>query len=66
MNRLDPSIILDLVKKFIGLTTDEKRQTVVDSLGLHPVNHAHFSRFLNQYGHAHDWQVYLDLTRSIS
>ena len=63
--RLDPPIIVNMVKKFISLTTDEKRQTVIDSLGLHPVNHAHFAYHLGKLGHPNDWQVYLALTRSM-
>lgn len=63
--RLDTSVILSLVHRFMALTTDEKRQAVIDSLGLHPVNHACFAYHLGQLGHAHDWQVYRGLTGSM-
>lgn len=63
--RLDYSVIISLVHKFMALTTDEKRQAVIDSLGLHPVNHAYFAYYLGQLGHPHDWQVYRGLTESI-
>ncbi len=63
--RLDQKAISDLVHKFMALTTDDKRQAVIDSLGLHPVNHAYFAYYLCQLGHPHDWQVYRGLTGAL-
>ena len=65
MNRLDEDTIRYLLNRICEYLTDDRRQTVIDQLGMHPVNHAIFARLLTKYGHANDWQVYLDLTKSL-
>ena len=64
MIRLDHNMIANLASRFCILTTDEPRQAIIDSLGMHPVNHACFSRCITK-DHPHNWQVYLDLTRGM-
>ena len=65
MHRLSESIINDLVVKFMAANTDEKYQTVIDQLGMHPVNHALFAHRLARLDLYHEWAVYKDLTRSL-
>lgn len=64
MNKLSDIQIYNMVCKFVGANTDEPRQTIIDQLGLHPVNHAMFAYELGKQ-HPHYWRVYLDLTKNL-
>lgn len=64
MNKLNEMQIHELASKFYLANTDEPRQTIVDQLGLHPVNHAMFAYELSQH-HPHYMRVYLDLTKNM-
>lgn len=62
--KLPDTMIRELAFKFCVANTDEPRQTIVDQLGLHPVNHAMFAYELSKH-HPHYWRVYLDLTKQL-
>lgn len=64
MNKLPDTVIRDMVFKFIAVNTDEQKQTVVDQLGFHPVNHAMFAYELGKH-HPHYWLAYLNLTKNL-
>lgn len=71
MSRLDVVQIGQILQKFITATTDEQKQSAVDSLGLHPINHAQFGKqFAEFYKGDHwteryEWREYLRLTAQI-
>lgn len=66
LRRLPTSLINVMVVDFVAANTDEPRKTLVDQLGMHPLNHAEFAYRLSQYGGAccpHFWLTYLELTK---
>lgn len=66
MNRLSETLIERLAMQFMVNLTDQARQTIIDQLGLHPINHAIFARCLSHNGHhPHYWLTYLALTKNL-
>ena len=77
MNRLHFTVIRDLADQFCAAGNVAAKQDIVDQLGMHPVNHAWFARFLavehqndtnnpvwHDEGSIH-WTLYLQLTATI-
>lgn len=55
MFKLSLDLIAQLVYRFLIATEDEAKQTVIDQLGVHPVNHANFMRELFLFCEGQEW-----------
>lgn len=47
MGRLHHTIIRNLADSFCSAVAMDRKQSIVDQLGMHPVNHAWFARYLS-------------------